>query len=90
VLCSASVVHLIGWFSLQTVTVYYARDALGNASYYIVLTIVQTIGIFAAALVVPRLVPTLGKKRVYMVLGAIAVAAGVLVERAGHDLTSGE
>jgi glucuronide carrier protein len=43
------------------------------------LTIVQTIGIFAAALVVPRLVSTLGKKRVYMVLGAIAVAAGVLV-----------
>jgi glucuronide carrier protein len=77
VLCGASVVFLVGWFSLQTVAVYYARNVLGDASYYIVLTVVQTAGMFAAALLVPRLVPSLGKKRVYMVLGAIAVAAGV-------------
>jgi len=79
VLCGASVVFLVGWFSLQTVTVYYARDVLGNADYYIVLTVVQTAGVFAAALLVPRLVPTLGKKRLYMVLGAVAAAAGVAV-----------
>ncbi|MDQ3933129.1 MAG: hypothetical protein M3340_00690 [Actinomycetota bacterium] len=36
-----------GWFSLQTVSVYYARDVLGSANYYVVLTIVQTAGIFA-------------------------------------------
>jgi glucuronide carrier protein len=77
VLCGSSVVVLVGWFSLQTVTVYYARDVLGDASYYIVLTVVQTAGVFAAALMVPRLVPSLGKKRVYIVLGAVAVLAGV-------------
>jgi glucuronide carrier protein len=82
VLCGASVVFLVGWFSLQTVTVYYARDVLGNADYYIVLTVVQTAGVFAAALLVPRLVPTLGKKRLYMVLGAVAAAAGVAVSLA--------
>ena len=79
VLCGASVIFLTGWFSLQTVTVYYARDVLGNADYYIVLSVVQTAGVFAAALLVPRLVPALGKKRVYMLLGAIGAAAGVAV-----------
>lgn len=79
VLCGSSVVVLVGWFSLQTATVYYARDVLGNADYYIVLTVVQIAGVFTAALLVPRLVPTLGKKRVYMVLGAIAVVSGVAV-----------
>jgi glucuronide carrier protein len=79
VLCGSSVIFLTGWFSLQTVTVYYARDVLGSASYYIVLTVVQTAGVFAAALLVPRLVSALGKKRVYQALGAIAVLAGLAV-----------
>ena len=79
VLCGSSVVFLVGWFSLQTVTIYYARDVLGNADYYIVLTTVQTAGVFTAALLVPRLVPTLGKKRLYMVLGALAAASGIAV-----------
>jgi glucuronide carrier protein len=79
VLCGSSVVFLVGWFSLQTVTVYYARDVLGNADYYIVLTVVQTAGVFAAAILVPRLVPRLGKQRVYQGLGAIAVVSGLAV-----------
>jgi len=79
VLCGSSVVFLVGWFSLQTVTVYYARDVLGHADYYIVLTVVQTAGVFAAALLVPRLVPRLGKQRVYQTLGAIAVVSGLAV-----------
>jgi glucuronide carrier protein len=79
VLCGSSVVFLIGWFSLQTVTVYYARDVLGNTNLYIVLTAVQTAGVFTAALLIPRFVPTLGKKRLYQVLGTIAAAAGLAV-----------
>jgi glucuronide carrier protein len=79
VLCGSSVIFLVGWFSLQTVTVYYARDVLGNADYYIVLTVVQTAGVFAAALLVPQLVPKLGKKHVYLVLGTVAVGSGIAV-----------
>jgi glucuronide carrier protein len=79
VLCASSVVFLVGWFSLQTVTVYYARDVLGHADYYIALTVVQTAGVFAAALLVPRLVPRIGKQRVYQALGAIAVVSGLAV-----------
>jgi glucuronide carrier protein len=76
-LCLSSLAFLVGWFSLQTVTVYYARDVLGNANYYIVLTVVQTFGTFAAALVIPRLVRTIGKKRAYLLLGFIAIAGAL-------------
>jgi glucuronide carrier protein len=79
VLCGSSVLFLVGWFSLQTVTVYYARNVLGNADYYVVLVVVQTAGIFAAALLVPGLVARIGKKRVYQALGAIAVLSGIAV-----------
>ena len=79
VLCGSSVVFLVGWFSLQTVTVYYARNVLGNADYYIVLTVVQTVGVFAAALLVPGLVTRIGKRRVYQALGAIAMLSGIAV-----------
>jgi glucuronide carrier protein len=77
VLCGSSVVFLIGWFSLQTVTIYYARNVLGNADYYIVLAVVQTVGVFAAALLVPWLVARLGKQHVYQALGAVAALAGL-------------
>ena len=76
-LCLSSVAFLIGMFSLQTVMIYYARDVLGNASYYIVLTIIQSAGSLAAALLAPRLVRTVGKKRGYLMFGGIG-AAGAL------------
>jgi len=40
-LCTSSLLVLTGMFSLQTVGVYYARDVLGNADLYIVLTLVR-------------------------------------------------
>jgi glucuronide carrier protein len=76
-LCLSSLAFLVGWFSLQTVTVYYARDVLGNANYYIVLTVMQTVATFAVALVIPRLVRTIGKKRAYLLLGVVAVVGGL-------------
>jgi glucuronide carrier protein len=63
-------------FSLQTVGVYYARDVLGDADLYIVLTIVQTVGMIVAAVVVPRAVAAVGKKRAYVVAGVVAAAGG--------------
>jgi glucuronide carrier protein len=50
---------------------------LGNANYYIVLTVVQTFGTFAAALVIPRLVRTIGKKRGYIFLSVIAIVGAL-------------
>jgi glucuronide carrier protein len=62
---------------VQTVAVYYARDVLGDADLYIVMTVIQTVGMLAAAALVPAAVERLGKKRTYLVSGAVAAAAGV-------------
>jgi glucuronide carrier protein len=76
-LCLSSLMFLIGMFALQTVAIYYARDVLGNANYYIVLTIVQTAGTLLAAAFVPHFVRTIGKKRAYLVCGAVAIVGGI-------------
>jgi glucuronide carrier protein len=79
-LCASSLLFLTGMFSLSTVSVYYARNVLGNADLYIVMTVVQTIAMVAAAAFVPKAVVTVGKKRAYIgaavvaVIGAIAFA----------------
>jgi glucuronide carrier protein len=76
-LCLSSLAFLTGMFALQTVAIYYARDVLGNANYYIVISLVQTAGTFLAAAFVPLVVRTIGKKRGYLTLGAVAIAAGI-------------
>lgn len=79
VLCASSLLFLTGMFSLQTVGVYYARDVLGNADLYIVITIVQTVGMVAAAGVIPKAVATFGKRRTYIIAGVIASIGGLAV-----------
>jgi glucuronide carrier protein len=76
-LCLSSLVFLIGMFALQTVGIYYARDVLGNANYYVLLIVVQTAGMLLAAAFVPHFVRTIGKKRAYLSFGAIAIVAGI-------------
>ena len=78
-LCASTLLFLTGMFAQQTVGVYYARDVLGNADLYIVMTLVQTIGMIVAAAVVPKAVEALGKRRVYLVAGMIAAAAALAV-----------
>jgi glucuronide carrier protein len=76
-LCLSSLVFLGGWFSVQTVGAYYARDVLGDANYFAVITLVQTAGSVVAALFVPYLVGTVGKKTAYLIFGAVAIAGGL-------------
>jgi glucuronide carrier protein len=76
-LCASSLLFLTGMFSLQTVGVYYARDVLGNADLYIVLTLVQTVGMIVASVLVPVAVETIGKKRTYLVAASIGAAGAV-------------
>ena len=52
--------------------IYYARDVLGSANYYIILTLVQTVGIILASGVVPKLVERDGWVR------SVRIGAGVL------------
>ena len=77
ILCASSLLFLTGMFAVQTVAVYYARDVLGDADLYIIMTIVQTVGMLAAAAVVPPAVERLGKKRTYLASGAVAAVAGI-------------
>lgn len=77
ILCVSSLLFLSGMFALQTVAVYYARDVLGDADLYIIMTIVQTVGMLVAAAIVPPAVGHLGKKTTYLIAGGVAAAAGV-------------
>ena len=76
-LCVSSVLFLTGMFATQTVGVYYARDVLDNANLYIVMTVVQTVAMIVAATIVPKAVEIFGKKRAYIVAGAIGALAGL-------------
>jgi glucuronide carrier protein len=72
-LCLSSLMFLTGLISLSTVGAFYARDVLGNASLFVVLTLAQTIGTFLVAPFVPRLTRTIGKKHTYLTCGVIGV-----------------
>ena len=76
-LCASSLLFLTGMFSLSTVAVYYARDVLGNTNLYVVMTGVQTVAMVVAAAFVPKLVAAVGKKRAYVLAGAVGAVAAV-------------
>jgi len=78
-LCASAVLFLTGMFAIQTVGVYYARDVLGNADLYIVLTLVQTVGMILASTLVPKVVEAVGKKPSYIAAGVFAAVAAVAV-----------
>ena len=55
-LCLSALSFLVGMFTLQTVQAYYARDVLGDANYFIILTVVSTGVMFVVAGFIPRIV----------------------------------
>jgi glucuronide carrier protein len=77
VLCLSCLLFLTGMFSMQAVAVYYARDVLGNANYYIVMSVVGTVAMIIASMLVPNVARALGKKRAYILGGFIGVVGGV-------------
>ncbi|NTW40793.1 MAG: MFS transporter, partial [Cellulomonadaceae bacterium] len=76
-LCLSALSFLTGMFALQTVQAYYARDVLGDANLFIVLTVVSTLAMFLVAPLIPRVVAAFGKKKAYVVAGSTAVVAGI-------------
>jgi glucuronide carrier protein len=75
-LCLSAMSVLTGLFVMQTLQIYYARDVLGNAGYTIVLTALTTGAMLVVAPAVPRIVEAVGKKRAYIISGAITVVGG--------------
>jgi glucuronide carrier protein len=76
-LCLSALAFLTAMFSLQTVQAFYARDVLGNATYFIVLTVVSTGSMFIVAPLMPRVVRSVGKKNGYIGAGLLAIVAGL-------------
>jgi glucuronide carrier protein len=76
-LCVSSLMFLTGMIAVSTVGAFYARDVLGDANYFIYMTLAQTVGTFLVAAFVPQVVRKLGKKLGYLCLGVVAIAAGV-------------
>jgi glucuronide carrier protein len=79
VLCLSCLLFLTGMFAMQTVAVYYARDVLGNANLYIVMTVVGTVLMIVASMLVPYAAQAMGKKRAYILGGFIGVVGGVVM-----------
>lgn len=75
-LLASALLCLAGMFSLQTVGVYYARDVLNDANLYIMLTVVQNLGMIVAAVALPKMMGLLGKKGAYLLGGMVAAAGG--------------
>ncbi|GIG20438.1 glucuronide transporter [Cellulomonas chitinilytica] len=76
-LCLSALSFLVGMFTLQTVQAYYARDVLGDANYFIVLTLVSTGVMFVVAGFIPRIVRAVGKKPAYLASSVVAIVAAV-------------
>src|SRR3954470_6168512 len=74
-LCLSSLMFLTALISLSTVGAFYARDVLGNANLFIVLTLAQTVGTFLIAPFVPKLTRTIGKKNAFIACGAVGFVA---------------
>jgi glucuronide carrier protein len=77
VLCLSAITFLVGMFALQTIGIYYARDVLGNASLFIVITAAQIGLMFVAAPFVPKLAKTYGKRRMYIIGGLVGTVGAV-------------
>ncbi|NUU17804.1 glucuronide transporter [Cellulomonas humilata] len=76
-LCLSALSFLVGMFTLQTVQAYYARDVLGDANYFIILTVVSTGVMFVVAGFIPRIVRAVGKKPAYISASIIAIIAAL-------------
>lgn len=75
-LCLSSLMFLTGWFSVQTVGAYYARDVLGDANLYIWMTVTGAVATFIIAPLIPTIVRTFGKKHAYITFGLVTIAGG--------------
>ena len=78
-LCISSFFFLSGYLALTSVQLYYLRDVLGRLDLYPVLSIIQLVFTFVLAAFMPRLVRSIGKKRVYIYSSLLTVLGGAII-----------
>ena len=79
ILCAGAFFLLASMFTMNAVSVYYARYVLGNAGFFTFLMLAQTVGTIAAAAFVPMITVRMGKRLGYIMMAAVAVIGYVLV-----------
>ncbi len=81
-LCGSSLLFLTAMFLGQALGVYYARDVLGNANYFIYLSLTGSLCMVLASTTIPAVVRTFGKKRGYLFFGVVAMIGGIVIWQA--------
>ncbi|WP_269928607.1 glycoside-pentoside-hexuronide (GPH):cation symporter [Kocuria massiliensis] len=74
-----SLIVLTSHVCLSTMGIYFARDVMGNAALFSLLTIIQTASIFVAAPFIGRAVARFGKRFVYLSGAVSFMLGGILV-----------
>jgi len=85
--CRPTLLFLTGMFSVSAMAVFYARDVLGNADYYIVMTAMQTVAMVAVAALAPASVPG-SPDQTDAAIALIKVAAGIVLAVAVAAVTA--
>ncbi|WP_127129190.1 glycoside-pentoside-hexuronide (GPH):cation symporter [Georgenia sp. SYP-B2076] len=78
-LCASALAMITSVLALNTLGIYYARDVLGNAGLYPVLSLLMTGAIFVVAPFVSKIVIRFGKKGGYLIGGAVFIVGALLL-----------
>lgn len=78
-LCFGAFFLLGAMFTMNAVAMYYTRSVLGNAGFFTLLMLAQTIGTILAASFVPTITVKLGKRKGYVMMAGVAVLGYLLV-----------
>ncbi len=89
VLCITAIFTLTAMFTLQATQMYYARNVVGNASYFTFFMIASTIGTILIAGFAPALTQKLGKKNAYVLAALLGVVAYVIIGLTPIDQSAG-
>lgn len=79
ILCAGAFFLLCSMFTMSAVAMYYAREVLGNAGWYTLLALAQTLGTVAVASFVPTITIRFGKRNGYVLSAAVVILAFVLI-----------
>lgn len=78
-LCLGAFFLLAAMFTMNAVGMYYARYVLGNAGWFTLLMLAQTVGTITVASFVPAITVRFGKRNGYVACSAVAVLAYLVI-----------
>lgn len=79
ILCSGAFFVLAAMFTMNAVGMYYAREILGSAGYWVFLMLSQTVGTIIVASIVPTITVRFGKRNGYLCCAVLTAISFVLI-----------